>query len=263
MLFVMPRFVLLACVLGVTASAVAQEPESTSETEAEQSAEAEAEVAEVEVAEPDPDAVEARMRFELGSNFYTQGRFAEALVEFGRSFELSGEPRLLHNMYLCERDAGRTAEAAGYLRRYLDRTGPDIENRQLLESRVQTLEERVAREDELRRQRELPPEPPNRTPSIILFAMGGVALAAAGGLALHVNALHGDLQDACYGVRCPEHLTGDRETLRRRAIAVDVLWAAGLAISVTGVLAWVLAIPDERPVVVSCGLSQCSVEGRF
>lgn len=213
------------------------------------------------------------MRFELGNNYYTQGRFAEALFEFGRSFELSGEPGLLHNMYLCERDAGHPSEAAGYLRRYLDE-GASVENRPLLESRLQALEERVAHEEEMRLQRatvESPPavelraRPPSRVLPIVLFATGGAALVAAGGLALHVNGLNSDLQDACFGVRCPEHLTEEREALRSRAITVDILWASGLAFTLTGVLAWVLAKPDieERLASVSCGLGTCSVQGRF
>lgn len=218
----------------------------------------------------DPDAAEARMRFELGNNFYTQGRFAEALAEFRRSFELSGEPRLLHNMYLCERDAGHSSEAAAHLRRYLDEGGAAVENRPLLESRLQALEERVAQEEEARRQRAdavvLVRRPPSRVLPIVLFATGGAALVAAGGLALHVNGLNGDLQDACFGVRCPEHHTEQREALRSRAITVDILWASGLAFTLTGVLAWVLAKPgiEERPATqVSCGLGTCSVQGRF
>lgn len=63
----------------------------------------------------------------------------------------------------------------------------------------------------------------------------------------------------------PNIVNDDREALRRRAITVDVLWASGLAISLSGVLAWVLAKPnvEARPLVVSCGLSRCSVQGRF
>lgn len=263
----MLRFVLLTCVLAVSTSVKAQETEPALEVEA-NDATPEQDVATLEVeVQPDPDAAEARMRFELGSSFYTQGRFAEALVEFSRSFDVSREPQLLHNMYLCERDAGHTREAAEYLRRYLDAAGVDVENRQLLESRLQTLDESAAQEDEDRRERDLPllVQPPSRVLPIVLFATGGAALAAAGGLALHVSGLRSDLEEACYGVRCPEHLNDDREALRRQAITVDVLWASGLAISLTGVLAWVLAKPnvEARPVVVSCGLSRCSVQGRF
>ena len=261
MLFAMLRFVIVACAIAVSAPVVSQE--------ADPGLDAEATTSDVPIAAPSPDAAEARMRFELGSNFYTQGRFAEALIEFGRSFELSGEPTLLHNMYLCERDAGHAAEAAGYLRRYLDDGGAAVENRPLLESRLQALEERAAQEEEARRQRAdavvLVRRPPSRALPIVLFATGGAALVAAGGLALHVNALNGDLQESCFGVRCPEHHTEEREALRTRAIVVDILWASGVALTLTGVLAWVLAKPDieERPASVSCGFGSCSVQGRF
>jgi hypothetical protein len=87
----------------------------------------------------------ARELFAQGSAAYDTGDYETGLAAFSDAYALSGRPRLLHNMYLCAERLGRPAEAARYLRRYLDEED-DIDNRESLVVRLSRLEDRAARE---------------------------------------------------------------------------------------------------------------------
>lgn len=251
-----------------------------------------AETAEVDATENETRDAEARMRFQLGSQLYERGRFEEASAEFRRAYDLSGRPSLLYNVYLAERDAGNVAAAAEALRRYLDEEEAP-ENRALLESRLQSLEELAAREhsDPQQATPDAPtpdPEPAAETaapepqqppadepaeesarPSLVaplLLVGGGAAiLAAAGGLGLANRTLYNDLQDRCLGgTLCTPSQSGDIDALGRRNLTADVLLGLGGAV-VLGGLVWLVlrAIHPETDVASACGPRGCQLRGRF
>jgi tetratricopeptide (TPR) repeat protein len=88
----------------------------------------------------------ARRHFASGESYYAEGSYEDAVREFTRAYELSGRAMLLYNLYLAEERSGLYRDAASHLERYLVEVS-DIADRELLESRLRNLRERVAREE--------------------------------------------------------------------------------------------------------------------
>lgn len=209
---------------------------------------------------------EARTRFNLGQQLYEQGRFEEALEQFRAAHELSGRPGLLYNIYLCHRDAGNTREAASSLRAYLE-AEPSVANRAMLERRLITLDEQIAREDEIGRR----PVVAERdfTGPIVMMVSGAVVFAAGGALGLANRSLYDDISGRCYdGEVCLSEEAGDIDALDRRNLTADLLVAIGGGV-ILGGLIWLVvegtrsASSTGEDVAVACGVTGCSVRGRF
>lgn len=60
-----------------------------------------------------------RAHYEKGKELVDAGRYAEALVELTRGYELTGRPLFLFNMAECARALGDTAQARDWYERYL------------------------------------------------------------------------------------------------------------------------------------------------
>jgi len=220
---------------------------------------------------------EARERYELASNLYHQGRFDEAATEFQRAYELSGRAELLHNVYLCHRDAGRVREAAVALRGYLE-GAETIHARELMESRLRALElqlEQMPPETEAEAapeaqppQPETPPAdeappPPDlsgesnpgphpEAPSQALpwaLTIGGAVIALAGvGLAVAAGSLHGELSDACDpSGACPSNRAADIDRLEALSLGADVTLLVGIATASVGLALLVLGGDADAP----------------
>lgn len=97
--------------LSVTASAQAQpQPEGTA-TPAAQSP--------VPPPAPAGDLARAKVEYESGRTLFRSGDYAGALVKLRRSFELSGDPRVLWNMIVCEKQLRHYAKMQPLILRYL------------------------------------------------------------------------------------------------------------------------------------------------
>jgi tetratricopeptide (TPR) repeat protein len=86
-----------------------------------------------------PNELEAKRRFGEGQKLFDKARYAEALVEFQRSHELSGYPAILHKIALCHDQLGHAADAIAAYRKYLE-ADPQSERRAGTEERIKALE---------------------------------------------------------------------------------------------------------------------------
>ena len=235
-------------------------------------------------AQADGDDDIARRHFELGRTYHQSGRFAEAAQEFQRAFDLSGRPQLLYNISMAKRDGGDLSGAVEALDRYLREAG-ELKDRARLEARLRTMQEQLAREQQPAEEpapsaegepgppeSEQEPESPEPEASAqaspmrkraawgLLGAGGGLLLASIGTgvVALGRDA---DLADQCSGGVCDESLQGDVDSGRRLATATDVLWIAGTAAAVTGLVLWLTGTREEVPAQqasLACDARGCS-----
>jgi hypothetical protein len=66
-----------------------------------------------------PQQKEADQHFKRGVALYNEGKYAEALAEFERAYELTPHPLVLYNIAGCHRQLSHYAEAVGFYRRFL------------------------------------------------------------------------------------------------------------------------------------------------
>src|SRR5215475_6944670 len=63
--------------------------------------------------------LEADRHFQSGVKLYRQSKYAEALAEFERAYEIAPHPLLLYNIAGCHRQLSHYAEAMTYYGRFL------------------------------------------------------------------------------------------------------------------------------------------------
>jgi len=275
--------------LGVTSVSSAQIPRSSDAPEA--SADRSVDGTAGDARSPDQEQQvsdlldeEARTRFQLGSTLYRQGRFDDAAREFRGAYDVSHRPELLYNLYLVERDAGHTQEAADALRTYLS-DASQIPDRGLMEGRLAALDEQLERaraaqdathgdtsDDgaEVGAAIDAPPpvEPPSRVLPIALMAAGGAVLLVGGGFAFAAKSKHDDLDAVCVAGRCPNSSQSDIDALHRDTLIADLSFAIGGVSVATGLLLLLLrhgSNENEPSVSAGCGPEGCglSLQGRF
>ena len=66
-----------------------------------------------------PKQKEADQRFKRGVALFNDAKYAEALAEFERAYELAPHPLVLYNIASCHRQMSHYAEAVNYYRRFL------------------------------------------------------------------------------------------------------------------------------------------------
>ncbi len=88
---------------------------------------------------------EARAHFEAGQRHHKLGRFAEAIDEYQRAYELAPLPDLLFNIGQCYRNLKNWERAIFFFDRYLEEA-PDSRDAELVRSLIAELEETIARE---------------------------------------------------------------------------------------------------------------------
>lgn len=67
-----------------------------------------------------PEQKEADHHFKSGVALFKEAKYAEALAEFERAYEIAPHPLVLYNIAGCHRQLSHYAEAVGYYRRFLD-----------------------------------------------------------------------------------------------------------------------------------------------
>lgn len=82
---------------------------------------------------------EARALFRTGQTAYESGRFDQALEDFLRAHELSGQPALLYNIGQAADRARRDETALNAFRMYLQQV-PDAPNAEMVRNRIASLE---------------------------------------------------------------------------------------------------------------------------
>lgn len=240
---------------------------------------------------------QARSHFRVGEALYSEGRFVEAAREFERAYVLSNRPTLLYNAYVAYRDASDLEHAIVVLDEYL-RRAPEGEDSPVLRGRLAAMratvesrmteqsaveaerarleEERaaLAREAEAARLRaESAERQVAQTRSPVPWIVGGAGLAilaGAGISALVANGNIADAESACPGHVCPRSggvdLAEVRDSVRRPALATDVLLGIGGATLVTGIVLLVTSrdLDDEPPAVSgSCDGRGCAASYSF
>lgn len=87
---------------------------------------------------------EADRHFGSGVTLYKEGKYAEALAEFERAYEIAPHPLVLYNIAGCHRELSRYAEAVKYYRRFLDE-GKDVVTKVRLDNAQTELGDILAR----------------------------------------------------------------------------------------------------------------------
>lgn len=68
---------------------------------------------------PTPEQKEADRHFKSGVALFKEGKFAEALAEFERAYEIAPHPLVLYNIAGCYRELSRYGEAVKFYKRFL------------------------------------------------------------------------------------------------------------------------------------------------
>lgn len=67
-----------------------------------------------------PEQAEADRHFKSGVTLYKEAKFAEALAEFERAYEIAPHPLVLYNIAGCHRELSNYAESVKYSKRFLE-----------------------------------------------------------------------------------------------------------------------------------------------
>jgi len=86
---------------------------------------------------------EVRQHYEKASRAYDVQKFGEAIEEYQKTYEISGDPAMLFNVAQAYRLNGQPQEAIYYYRRYLERS-PAASNRVPTEQKIADLEKTLA-----------------------------------------------------------------------------------------------------------------------
>ena len=85
---------------------------------------------------------EVRQHYEKASRAYDVQKFQEAIEEYQKTYEISGDPAMLFNVAQAYRLNGQPQEAIYYYRRYLERS-PTASNRPATEQKIAELEKLI------------------------------------------------------------------------------------------------------------------------
>lgn len=226
---------------------------------------------------------QARSHFRVGETLYAEGRFADAAREFEQAYVLSRRPALLYNAFVAYRDANDLAHAIVMLDEYL-RVAPEADDTPVLRSRLAAM--RATRESQMTEQSSIDAERARleaeraelareaeearvraenaerqvaRTRSPLPFVVGGAGLAilAGSGVAAIIAGNNiSSAEDTCPDHICPRDANVDlgsvRDSVRRPALASDVMLAVGGATLVSGIVWLVVSrsgTDDQGPTV--------------
>lgn len=135
----------------------------------------------------------AKVFFDKGEKLFALGRFDEALEQYQKAFDAKPIPAFLYNIGQCYRNLGEYEEAIHSYKQYLQRA-PDAENREQVETLIDTLEAKLEKKkhDDANK----PPPPTKETPITVPAKHGGITskwwfwtgltlVAGAGGVGIY------------------------------------------------------------------------------
>lgn len=199
----------------------------------------------------------ARRHYNSGAAFYSQGKYAEALVEFTASYRLSRLPDLLFNLGRVAEKMGQPGEAAAYFERYLHEK-PDAPDRREVEAEVERLRSEarppsVPQAPPVSPVPQAPPSPPpapRRTgprlpPWPTLSLLGGGAALLVVGIGLGGGAL-ATARQVESAERFDPALDSRGRSLQGAAIFFDVVGALALAGGAAWTTVWWLKLRKEQ-----------------
>jgi len=110
---------------------------------------------------------EVKLHYQRATRAYDLQKYQEAIDEYQKAYEISGDPPMLYNIAQAYRLADQPAEAVRYYRRFLQRM-PNARNRE-------DVERKIADQEKLAEQRKKvepvtpppPPPPPTKPPPIV------------------------------------------------------------------------------------------------
>lgn len=250
------------------------------------------------VAHAAPPPPEAKIHFDAGREYYTHDKWADAVREFKRAFELAPLPDLLLNIARAETHLGHEEVAIGYLEQYLA-AQPDADDspsvRAEIDARRKALEDgkaarkALAAAETAKREavqataqakasaaeaREVRLAARPKWPGVTLLAIGGVFIA--GGLLAGVAAVSDGNQVSRGGAgnpltsKAPTVWSPDEQKIHDGGVAAQAIGVAldligGLFAAVgAGMLVWALVGPRaEKRVWLAPGLGGVTVGGSF
>jgi tetratricopeptide (TPR) repeat protein len=104
---------------------------------------------------------EMKLHYERATRAYDLQKYGEAIDEYQKAYEISGDPPMLYNIAQAYRLADQPSEAARYYRRFLQRM-PNARNRDDVERKIAD-QERLA--DQRKKVEPVAPPPPTTTPT--------------------------------------------------------------------------------------------------
>jgi hypothetical protein len=87
--------------------------------------------------EPTAQQKDADRHFKAGVALYKEAKYAEALAEFERAYEIAPHPLVLYNIATCHRELSRYGEAVRYYRRFLDEGKGKVPQKRLDEAKTE------------------------------------------------------------------------------------------------------------------------------
>jgi tetratricopeptide (TPR) repeat protein len=90
---------------------------------------------------------QAKKLFEEGTAFFNEGKYAQAVIKFHDSYDLSHQSELLYNIAVCYEKMGQLSKASEYYGRYLDAKDEEDEESEKVKKKIEKLKKKEAGED--------------------------------------------------------------------------------------------------------------------
>jgi tetratricopeptide (TPR) repeat protein len=109
---------------------------------------------------------EVKLHYQRATHAYDLQKYQEAIDEYQKAYEISGDPPMLYNIAQAYRLADQPAEAARYYRRFLQRM-PSARNREDVERKIADQEKLAEQRKKIEPVAPPPPPPTTKPPPIV------------------------------------------------------------------------------------------------
>src|SRR5262245_19722258 len=109
---------------------------------------------------------EVKLHYQRATRAYDLQKYLEAIDEYQKAYEISGDPPMLYNIAQAYRLADQPAESARYYRRVLQRM-PNAKNREDVERKIADQEKIAEQRKKAEPVTPPPPAPPTKPPPIV------------------------------------------------------------------------------------------------
>src|SRR5215471_8967991 len=110
---------------------------------------------------------EVKLHYQRATRAYDLQKYQEAIDEYQKAYEISGDPPMLYNIAQAYRLAEQPAEAVRYYRRFLQRM-PNARNREDVERKIADQEKLAEQRKKIEPVTPPPPPPPATKPPPIV-----------------------------------------------------------------------------------------------